>query len=264
MKQPFLVSLFIISFCSFGQSESDKLNAIIDSLNLIESQKIAFDYEIQSLKEIAQGDDSLKLISLEKKLEINKIRERAQNGLKNHLTKEEIDDLYKFTRTTAFNKLKNINPVQLLSNEFRDIKEELDELSRSILEPKETKQTKQIVEVNCPDGFYLIENYIPNSRINEVELENTPILTTEDIKKVELVRDFRNKPSIQVIFTPKGREEFHRQTKNNINKPLAVVINKQIVTMPIITTPIPNGKAQISGDYTQDEIEEMIKRLQTK
>ena len=45
---------------------------------------------------------------------------------------------------------------------------------------------------------------------------------------------------------------------------IAIVLGKYIVSMPLVYADIMNGKAVISGDFSEDEIDGMIKVLKEK
>ena len=53
-------------------------------------------------------------------------------------------------------------------------------------------------------------------------------------------------------------------TKENIGKPVAIVIAKQIVSIPTVNSEIIGGKASISGDFSEKEIDKMIEILREK
>ena len=45
---------------------------------------------------------------------------------------------------------------------------------------------------------------------------------------------------------------------------MAIVLGKQIVSMPTINDAILGGRVSITGDFTDEEIDEMIVRLKEK
>lgn len=83
-----------------------------------------------------------------------------------------------------------------------------------------------------------------------------------EIKKV--FSNFNDSPEISIVFTKEGARKFYLLTKENIGKPIAIVIAKKIVSMPIVNSEIIGGKASISGHFTEEEIDEMIEILQEK
>ena len=47
----------------------------------------------------------------------------------------------------------------------------------------------------------------------------------------------------------------------NINKGMAIIVDKKMITMPIISSEIPDGKLQISGMFTVEEIKNIVNKL---
>lgn len=61
------------------------------------------------------------------------------------------------------------------------------------------------------------------------------------------------KPEVQLKFTSEGAKKFADITKRNVGKPLAMVLDNQLIDRPpIVNEPILTGEAVISGDYTTE------------
>lgn len=57
-------------------------------------------------------------------------------------------------------------------------------------------------------------------------------------------------PVVSLRFTPEGGEKFAAITQRNLNQPLAIFLDNQLLTAPIVNEPILNGQAVISGNFT--------------
>lgn len=66
-----------------------------------------------------------------------------------------------------------------------------------------------------------------------------------------------NTPCINLFFTDEGSKLFADYTANNLNKTISIVYNGQVISAPIITTPIFNGQAVINGLDSYEEAEEI-------
>lgn len=79
-------------------------------------------------------------------------------------------------------------------------------------------------------------------------------LTGADLKSADVVFD-RNtgKPSVSIQFNEEGSKKFEDITGKNINQPLAIVLDQNIVSAPVVQEKIVGGKAQISGSFTLEE-----------
>jgi len=55
--------------------------------------------------------------------------------------------------------------------------------------------------------------------------------------------------SVQIVFNKEGAEIFSDYTKNNIGKMVAIVLDKKVISTPVIRSHIPDGQGVISGQY---------------
>lgn len=78
-------------------------------------------------------------------------------------------------------------------------------------------------------------------------------LTGKDLQKATVVFDpTSGKPQVQIQFTQQGARYFDEITKRNIGKVVAIVLDDQIISAPVVQTEIANGTAVISGTFTSD------------
>ncbi len=94
-----------------------------------------------------------------------------------------------------------------------------------------------------PSGTDLGENY------NEV-------LTGNDIKDVAVntqSTDYGNKEYVvQLRLTPDGTQKFSDATARNLNKPIYIVYDGQVISAPNVNQQITNGEAVITGNFTYE------------
>jgi len=114
--------------------------------------------------------------------------------------------------------------------------------------------------VNLEDGFYEVKHANKSKTI----LATKPTLSKRDIESVQMEIDDRNIPIANIKFTSKAAIIFEQLTRKNINKPIAIVVNKKVITMPVIIDVIKGGEVSISGGYTVEEIREIVKHLSAK
>lgn len=92
--------------------------------------------------------------------------------------------------------------------------------------------------------------------IDQSDLQMTTVVTT-----TPATSNVPGRPEIDVTFTPKGRKRFAEVTRQSINKRLAIIIDGQIVSAPVIKSEIPGGTAVISGSFTQSEALELSDKI---
>jgi preprotein translocase subunit SecD len=68
-------------------------------------------------------------------------------------------------------------------------------------------------------------------------------------------------PLVGLEFTPEGSDLFAKITKANVGKPLAVILDGQVLSAPVIQGEITGGKAQITGSYSADQAKTLVRNL---
>ena len=87
------------------------------------------------------------------------------------------------------------------------------------------------------------------------------IMTGKDLKTAFPGTNEFGQPIVHIEFTPEGGKKFYEITQRNIGKPLAISLDKIIISAPNIQEPIAGGKAQISGNFTIPEIKDLVIKL---
>lgn len=70
-----------------------------------------------------------------------------------------------------------------------------------------------------------------------------------------------NKPVISLTFNSEGKDVFAAMTKSEIGKPIAIVLDGQVLSAPVVQDEITDGKAIITGDFTVPEARELSRSL---
>lgn len=78
------------------------------------------------------------------------------------------------------------------------------------------------------------------------------IMTGSDLKSVGVSLDETGKYQINFELTTEGARIFREFTANNVNKFLAIVLDKEIISAPRIDSTIPDGQGRITGGFTYD------------
>ena len=84
----------------------------------------------------------------------------------------------------------------------------------------------------------------------------------ESIGGRHVKRAFRNmnefgSHSVSLEFNLEGAKLFHEATLKYVNRRLAIVLDGTVYSAPNINEPIPGGRAEISGTFTQEEAENL-------
>lgn len=88
-------------------------------------------------------------------------------------------------------------------------------------------------------------------------------LTGKNVKNVQVVFQQQgvSAPEISLVFDDEGAKLFADITKRNVGKPLAIFLDGQLRTAPVIQTEITNGQAVITGNFTVDEANKLQRTI---
>ncbi len=87
-------------------------------------------------------------------------------------------------------------------------------------------------------------------------------LTGRYLAKSEIGNDpSTNEVVILIEFNSEGGKIFEQLTKQLVNKPLAIFLDDELISMPFVREPISGGKAQISGNFTFTDARQLVSLL---
>lgn len=93
-----------------------------------------------------------------------------------------------------------------------------------------------------------------------------PLLVTKDASltgdllvnaKTEFSSRGFGEPYVSLTFNSKGAQIFSNVTATNVGKRLAIVLDGKVVSAPVIREAIPSGQAQISGNFSVNEANDL-------
>jgi len=103
-----------------------------------------------------------------------------------------------------------------------------------------------------------IEAIGKTAQLKFVKVDDEVVITGNDVKNAELTFDNEDKPAVSLELNSSGAEAFRLATKelstqefpNNV---LAIELDDEIISAPMVSDEIPGGKAIITGTFTIDE-----------
>jgi preprotein translocase subunit SecD len=93
----------------------------------------------------------------------------------------------------------------------------------------------------------------------KIYLHEEPVLSGKDIAEVRLADD-RGKPAIAIKFTKEGREKMFKVSRENEGKPLAFVVDDEVVSVPVLRSKIGEN-AIVTGQFTREEAARIVKGI---
>ena len=88
------------------------------------------------------------------------------------------------------------------------------------------------------------------------------LLDQTDLKSASVITNQpAGKPRIQITLTDAGAKRFAKVTHQNIGKRLAIIIDGRLYSAPTIKTEIRDGKAQITGNFSEQEANDLAAKI---
>jgi len=129
-------------------------------------------------------------------------------------------------------------------------------------------ETKLFLKTDVPDGYELLS--FSGTNLNgdvtrryyyvskKVEMDG------EDVSEASVGKDQWGSPLIRVLFNPRGSRNFAELTGKNVGRQLAIVINGRLCCTPYIRAAITGGDIAITGPFTEEEANSLVKALTGK
>lgn len=117
--------------------------------------------------------------------------------------------------------------------------------------------------------FYGAEAYLDKVKTvrNGQVVDERPIVLKKVVLSGGLLKgswpgvDEYGNPVIDMEFNAEGAKIFAEVTARSVGKPIAILLDKKIISAPNVREPIPSGRAQISGDFSIQEVQDMVIKL---
>ena len=138
--------------------------------------------------------------------------------------------------------------------EFRMVKDDSDEIIKNN-EPIPPGYEKLRREEPQPNGPPTIEEVI-------VKKKAEPGLAGDIIENAMAIRGNLGEPQIEFRLNSAGAKRFGEVTRNNIGQRLAIVLDRELYSAPVIQCAIETGSGQITGHFTVEQAQELANVLQ--
>ncbi|MCX6929380.1 MAG: protein translocase subunit SecD, partial [Verrucomicrobia bacterium] len=96
----------------------------------------------------------------------------------------------------------------------------------------------------------------------EVEVKKRAEMDGSGIKSAMVVRGNMGEPEIHFTLDTKGAERFAEITRENVHQRLAIILDKELYSAPVIQSPIETGSGQITGQFDNREAFELANVLE--
>lgn len=86
-------------------------------------------------------------------------------------------------------------------------------------------------------------------------------LTGRYLKRADVTFDEFSKPQVSLEFDSEGAKIFEQLTEKNVGKRLAIFIDQNLISAPVVREKISGGKAVITGNFTLEEAKKLAENL---
>ncbi|MBV9274318.1 MAG: protein translocase subunit SecD [Verrucomicrobia bacterium] len=112
-----------------------------------------------------------------------------------------------------------------------------------------------------PPGYEILNGKASNGQPERYLVKKRPELTGDKVTGARAGFEQRGY-EVSLTFSSEGGKIFQRVTAQNIGNQLAIVLDGEVISAPVIQTEISNGSAQITGNFTAQEAQSLASALQ--
>jgi SecD/SecF fusion protein len=88
----------------------------------------------------------------------------------------------------------------------------------------------------------------------KTKMDGKPLLERSDVESVKIVTDDnKQNTKIRIKLKPEAVKIFADATRNNLNKSIAIVIDNEVYSWPVVRSVIEGGEVEVTGEYTSKE-----------
>lgn len=91
----------------------------------------------------------------------------------------------------------------------------------------------------------------------EVGVKRRAMITGEMLTNATASFDQNGNPVVSFRLDSRGADRFCRVSRDNVGKPFAIVLDKEIISAPVLREPICGGQGQISGGFSVQEANDL-------
>ncbi len=87
------------------------------------------------------------------------------------------------------------------------------------------------------------------------------VMTGADLKEAHVATDRLSQPAVGFSLSDNGAKVFSDYTTSHVNQYLGIVLDKTVISAPVVNTPITDGSGIIQGKFTAEEANKLAIQL---
>lgn len=138
------------------------------------------------------------------------------------------------------------------------IRRRVDQLG--VAEPLITRQGSTRIRVELPgvkDSQKALEIIGKTASLRFVGPDGTVILTGDNVRDARAIYGQANEPMVSLKLDDTGAKKFAEATKKYLEQPIAILLDEEVISAPVVKAVITNGEAVIEGLESIDRAAEL-------
>ncbi|MDR1632083.1 MAG: protein translocase subunit SecDF [Dysgonamonadaceae bacterium] len=124
--------------------------------------------------------------------------------------------------------------------------------------PRQLKLRWGVSPIDEQESFYRLYALKVTTRNGRAPLEGDVVTDATDE-----FSQHTNAAEVSMRMNSEGAKKWARLTKENIGRCVAIVLDDQVYSAPVVNSEIPNGQSNISGHFTQEEAKDLANVLKS-
>jgi preprotein translocase subunit SecD len=116
----------------------------------------------------------------------------------------------------------------------------------------------------APPGSQFLPYPDNPSGVPRIAVKRRAMVTGDQLVDAKQTFDQQSgEPAVSITFNSEGSLRFGRTTRENVNKPFAIILDNVVISAPNINEPILGGQAQIAGSFTVESANDLAVQLRS-
>lgn len=132
-----------------------------------------------------------------------------------------------------------------------------------LTEPVIVKEGDNRIRIELPgvnDAQQAIETIGKTAQLQFILPDGNVVVSGAEVTKADVMIDSRNnQPFVSLEFNSEGSKKFAEATRSlaPTNEPIFIVLDGEVISSPRVNEEIPNGQAQVTGNFTIESASEL-------
>lgn len=115
-------------------------------------------------------------------------------------------------------------------------------------------ERRMIIELaGIKDPEEAVNTMVKTAFLEFKDPEGNVVVTGKDLEDAQEAKNPNGSNVVNLSFKPEGAKKFAQATTANVNRPISIILDGEVLQTPKVTEPITGGKAEITGYSTLED-----------